>query len=158
MAPPTPDRTRRLGPARRVPESALWIARAPATVGWRPDSDSERVTVRGWTEFNVAAEAAARAQDPRESRLGRRRAVCPVPVIYCPGAKGPRRGPRSIVTVHSLLQVTGLELAARTVHRRARGRSPSYSSVFLSCGSRKRDTGGRLGPGSGRLVGHPISS
>ena len=44
-----PDRTRRLGPARRVPESALWIARARrrVTVGWRPDSDSERV--RGWS-------------------------------------------------------------------------------------------------------------
>ena len=50
--------------------------------------------------------------DPREFWLGRRRAACPGPVIYCPGAKGPRRGPRSIV--HRVLQVTGLELAART--------------------------------------------
>ena len=65
-------------------------------------------------EFNVAAKAAARAPDPRESRLGRLCAACPGPVIYCPGAKGAPTGPE----VHSLLQVTGLELAARTVHRR----------------------------------------
>ena len=62
-------------------------------------------------EFNAAAEA-ARAPDPRDSRLGRRRAACPGPVICCPGAKGPRRGPRSIV--QGVLQVAGLELPART--------------------------------------------
>ena len=43
-------------------------------------------------EFNVAAEAAARAPDPRESRLGRRCAACPGLVIYCPGAKGAETG------------------------------------------------------------------
>ena len=77
----------------------------------------------------MAAEAAARAQDPRESRLGRRRAACPVPVIYCPGAKGPRRGPRSIV--HSVLQVMGLELAARTVHRPVGGHPLPFHLPFL---------------------------
>ena len=47
-------------------------------------------------EFNVAAEAAARAPDPRESWLSRRCAACPGPVIYCPGAKGaPTRADRA---------------------------------------------------------------
>ena len=41
----------------------------------------------------MAAEAAARAPDLRESRLGRRCAACPGQVIYCPGAKGAPTGP-----------------------------------------------------------------
>ena len=86
MAPPAPDR--RLGPARRVPESALWIAGPDGRM-----AAGLRLGAGKGLEFNVAAEAAARAPDPRESRLGRRHAACPGParVIYCPGAKGPRR-------------------------------------------------------------------
>ena len=83
-------------------------------------------------EFNVAAEAAARALDPRESRLGRRRAACPGQVSYCPGAKGPRRGPRSIM--HTVLQVTGLELVDRT-GRRPVGGHPLLPSSFLAARS-----------------------
>ena len=107
-------------------------------------------------EFNVAAEAAARAPDLRESWLGRRCAACPGPVIYCPGAKGAPTGPEVDYTQCASSCGSG---ARRPHGLLPRGRSPS-SSVLLSeaCGSRKRDTGGRLGPGSGRLVGHPISS
>ena len=81
-------------------------------------------------EFNVAAEAAARAPDLRESRLRRWRAACPWPVIYCPGAKGPRRGPRSIV--HSVLQGMGLELAARTGRRPVGGHLLLLPASFLA--------------------------
>ena len=63
VAPPTPDRTRRLGPARRMPESALLIAR-----GRRLDAAGLRLRAGKGLEFNVAAEAAARAPDPRDSR------------------------------------------------------------------------------------------
>ena len=45
-------------------------------------------------EFNVVAEATARAPDPRESWLGRRCANSPAPAIYCPGAKGGPDGVR----------------------------------------------------------------
>ena len=63
-------------------------------------------------EFNVGAEAAratARAPEPRESWLGRR--VPRAGDLLPWGQRGPRRGPRSII--HSVLQVPGLELAAR---------------------------------------------
>ena len=40
VAPPTPDRTRRLGPARRVPEFTLWIARARLSGGGRTPTRS----------------------------------------------------------------------------------------------------------------------
>ena len=53
------------------------------TVGWQPGLPGPGAG-KG-LEFNVAAEAADRAPDPRESRLGRRRAASPGPVIYCPG-------------------------------------------------------------------------
>ena len=46
-------------------------------------------------EFNVAAEAAARAQD--QSRLGRRRATCPGQMFYGPEAKGAPTGPEVIL-------------------------------------------------------------
>ena len=93
-------------------------------------------------EFNVAAEAAARAQDPRESRLGRWRTACPGPKIYCPGAKGGPTGPVVDYTQCASSYGSG---ARRPHGPPPHGRSPS-SSVFLSRGSQKRDTGGRLGP------------
>ena len=86
------------GPEARAGEAGAGICppdRQGPKVGWLPDSDSERVPGKGLDslEFNVAAEAAARAPDPRESRLGRRCAACPGPVIYCHGAKGAPTGP-----------------------------------------------------------------
>ena len=64
VAPPAPDR--RLGPARRVPESALWIAGPDG----RMAAGLRLGAGKGLEfKFNVAAEAAARAPDPRESRV-----------------------------------------------------------------------------------------
>ena len=63
-------------------------------VGWRQDPRLRLQLGAGkGLEFNVAAEAASRAPNPRQSRPGRRRAACPGPVIYGPGAKGGPTGP-----------------------------------------------------------------
>ena len=123
MALPAPDR--RLGPTRRVPESALRIAVPDGRKAARIQLGAGK-----GLEFNVGAEATARAPDLRESWLGRRYANCPGPAICCPGAKrGPRPGPRSII--HSVLQVAGLELSARTGCRPVGGHLLLLQPSFL---------------------------
>ena len=130
------------------------LDRQGPTVGRRPDPRRRRQLGAGkGLELNVASEPAARTPDPRWSRPGRRRAACPGPVIYGPGAKGAPTGPG--VDYTQCASTYGSEV--RRPHAPSRGLSPS-SFVFLSPGSRERDTGRRLNSGSGQLAGHPISS
>ena len=153
MAPPAPDR--RLGPARRVPESALWIAGPDGRL-----AAGLRLGAGKGLEFNVAAEAAARAQD--QSRLGRRRATCPGQMFYGPEAKGAPTGPEVILffRLPSLWQ-------PETRHRRPAWprlgpvcQSPYLQKISESLGpgmrprgggSWERDTGRRPGSGSDLL-------
>ena len=124
------------------------------TVGWRPDSNSERV--RGWS-LTWARRRPGRLLGPQSRGSLGWADGCPGPAIYCPGAKGGPDGVRGrLYTVCFKFRVWSSPPAWAGLP--PRGRSPSPSSAFLSCGSRNRDTGGRLGPGSGRLVGHPIFS
>ena len=108
VVPPAPDR--RPGPARRMPVSVCRIARARRSDGGRTvDGSSERV--RGWRP-TWAAEEAARAPDPRLVAAGPTDGGLPRPGDLWPWGQGSLTG--SGLSIHSLLQITGLQHAAST--------------------------------------------